>query len=161
MFACRRLVGACRAHTVVVKMCASTCCRHRNLCGVFLFFLSMLQLFRPKWNGCTVIVLRTVVHHAFCSTIRFRAVHGRRLTSRGSGCRHPNQLFADRNCAAERQFKKKKKVGKCAVNWGSLFHVARIRRYVSSSSSPYIANHSQLHLTNGTMCKSRAQPFPD
>lgn len=34
MFACRRLVGACRAHTVVVKMCASTCCWREDLCRV-------------------------------------------------------------------------------------------------------------------------------
>lgn len=116
MFACRRLVGACRAHTVVVKMCASTCCWREDLCGVppppplfFFFFFPMLQLFRPKWNGCTVVVLRTVVQHAFCLATRFRAVHGRRLTSGQAG--YCSQIVpAQRNS----RFHKTKL---CAVDW--------------------------------------------
>lgn len=76
---------------------------------LFFFFFPMLQLFRPKWNGCTVVVLRTVVQHAFCLATRFRAVHGRRLTSGQAG--YCSQIVpAQRNS----RFHKTKL---CAVDW--------------------------------------------
>lgn len=82
------------------------------------------------------------------SVLRHASVLCTGVVSRHAGYCYPNYsqiATAHRNSRFQ---KEKKRTKLCAVNWTP---VARIRHFLSSSSYPYIAKHSQLHLTNETM----------